>query len=446
MKTKNTIHYFCQRKIKFLIFFFFLAFYYSAIAQTDTTWGVSTPEEQGMSSAKLLEMKQHISTHHPTLKGTLIIKNKHIIYEEYRSSEYADQLHWNHSCTKSLSSALIGIAIDKGFIKDADERIIDLLPEYADILSQGGKDAIKLKHLLTMSSGIQWDELTYPYSDPRHSAYPMRYANAGFEYLLGLPLVHTPGEFFTYNTHTSNLFAVIIQNTAKMPIDSFAVKYLFAPLNIKRFNWARNYFNNNFPASGGSSGGISLLTRDMAKLGYLYLHKGMWNNVQIISKQWIEESVKPLINVGYNSDYGYQWWSTNVRGYHSFYALGIGGQYIDVVPELDLVVVLISDSNNYIINHILNDFIIQSVTNISIGSSLKELSIYPNPTNGQFSIKSGKNLSQVEIYNLQGTKVFSKTFQNTARAIIDLTDNAEGIYMVKVVADGVSYKEKIVKE
>jgi CubicO group peptidase (beta-lactamase class C family) len=364
MKTKHQIQKVYKRKIRFSIFFFLFALCSHISAQVDTTWGLSTPEEQGMSSAILLKMKQHVKAHLPNLKGVLVIKNKHIVYEEYRNSSYTNQLHMNYSCTKSFSSALIGIAIDKGFIKDTHERLIDLLPEYADLLSQGGKDTIKLKHLLTMTSGFQWDEFSYPYGDSRNSHTPMQNSNDWFTYLLGLPLANTPGEVFTYNTGTSNLFAKIIQNTAHMPIDSFAIKYLFTPLNIKSFSWYKIAQNNNIPASGGSGGGLSLSTRDMAKLGYLYLHKGMWNSEQIVSEQWVEESVKPHVNMWFNSDYGYQWWISNVGGYRSFQAVGWGGQYIDVIPELDLVVVLISDDNadHSINNHILADFIVPSTT------------------------------------------------------------------------------------
>jgi CubicO group peptidase (beta-lactamase class C family) len=360
---KSTINYFSKRIIIGL--FLFAVICVNTNAQSDTTWRISTPEEQGMSSAILQKMKQHVISYIPSIKGVMIIRNKHIVYEEYRNTSYTNQLNKIYSCTKSFSSALIGIAINKGFIKDTNERLVNLLPEYSNILSQNGKDSIRLKHLLTMTSGFQWDESTYSYNDSRNTHSNMVNSADWFKYVLERPLISIPGETFTYNTGTSNLFAKILQNATHIPYDSFAIKYLFEPLHITNYNWYRIAQDNNIPSSGGSLGGLYLSTHDMAKMGYLYLHNGMWDTIQVVPKEWVEKSITPQSDLWPGGGYGFQWWMMEVGGYNSFQAIGYGGQFIIVIPELDIIAVIISDDNTEHTqnSYIVADFVVPSATN-----------------------------------------------------------------------------------
>jgi CubicO group peptidase (beta-lactamase class C family) len=270
------------------------------------------------------------------IHSLVIVRNGRLVVDEYFNGYDSDDLHPCFSVTKSVSSALIGIALKNGYIDSVDVYMRDYFRDHQEMYWSDGKDKITVKNMLTMRSGLEWEELATPYSDPRNSHNRMTRTSDR----IGFVLQHA----FEYNTGTSNMFAVIIREATMMPIDSFAQDYLFQPLGITDVYWNRDPRGN--PLAGGSRGGVMLSPRDMAKFGFIYLNHGEWNDIQVVPPEWIEESISLHVNFGGGRGYGYQWWITvfNIddRNIDAIYALGYGGQYIFVIEDLSMVVVFTS--------------------------------------------------------------------------------------------------------
>jgi CubicO group peptidase (beta-lactamase class C family) len=265
----------------------------------------------------------------------LVFKDNKMISENYFETFPAAEVHYQYSVTKSFASALIGIAIDKGFIKNTDEKIIDFFPEYTNIQNlDQRKRNIKISDLLSMKAGFQWDEWTYSYNDLRNDAVKLIRSDDMVKYMLDLPMVNAPGERFVYNSGASMLLSGIIQKVSGISTEEFARIHLFEPLGIESWEWESGKDNHT-----NTGWGLHLLPKDMIKFGRLYLDHGKWNSDQIISKKWISESTS---NKGNN--YGYQWWLNGAN--ESYSARGWGGQFIFVSPEHDMVVVTTAENFN----------------------------------------------------------------------------------------------------
>jgi len=287
----------------------------------------------------------------------IIVKDSKIVLEEYFSGEEIagglslvhkdfnrDTLHHQASASKSITSILLGIAIDQGKVKDTQEKLFSLLPEYSD-LSDATKDKMTLQHLLTMSTGIPWDE-SYPYNDPRNDLCQMFFHSDPVRYVLEKPVVASPGEVFIYNSGTTNILGEIVRRSTGLTLKDYANQYLFTPLGITSYEWATFL---NVPQMAVASSSLYLRPRDMAKIGQLYLQKGVWNGNRVVSERWVLESTKQSITVppsgivipGFNTTYGYQWWrGTFSNGeIDTYYAGGFGGQFIFVLPDMEMVVV-----------------------------------------------------------------------------------------------------------
>jgi CubicO group peptidase (beta-lactamase class C family) len=287
------------------------------------------------------------------IHGILLVRNGKLVLEEYFPGEgfYEgtinynwDVLHWQASCTKSFTSALVGIAYDRGHITSLETRIQDFFPEFANISWINGKQNITLKHLLTMTAGLDWDEWAYSYFDPRNIHYQMSQSWYPLLFIITVPMAYQPGEMWVYNSGLSILLGGIIKNTTSLYADEFAELYLFEPLGITEYEW--QILNYHTIQTGG---GLILKPRDMAKFGQLYLNNGVWKGKRIISEYWVGESVKKHVarSTGW---YGFQWWLEqhpwNGELVDSFYARGLGGEYIFIFTELDLVVA-ITAGNQY---------------------------------------------------------------------------------------------------
>jgi CubicO group peptidase (beta-lactamase class C family) len=245
-------------------------------------------------------------------------------------------LHSMQSVSKTVSSIILGIAITRGDFKAG---LDTPLLKYFDVAKVKNVDErkrrITLHHVLTMSTGLDWNE-DVSYDDPRNDSSLMEATDDWVQYVIDKPMAQEPGKVFNYSSGASALLAYIFQKETGQDIERYGDKYLFTPLGMDHF-WK--------PTPLGlpdTEGGVFLNTKDFAKLGYLYLHDGMWDGKQIVSKEWVKQSLAPSIDTGEGHKYGYQWWllpRTDRPGY-VWMALGLGGQILMVFPEEDLVAVV----------------------------------------------------------------------------------------------------------
>ncbi len=304
----------------------------------DDGWQVSSISEQDMDTEIITEMTNNIlSGQYRGIHSMLIVKNGVLVHEVYFEEYERKSLQIIYSITKSITSALIGIAIDQGLISGVEDPILDFFPQYD--ISDTQKQQIKLKHLLTLTSGFDWDEKTYPYSDPRNSEYGMVRSNDWMKYVLEEPLADEPGTKYQYNTGSVHLLSGVIKNVSSLYANEFAEEYLFQPLDISEYEW--NTDPQGYQCTGGTNGGLRLKARDVAKFGYLFLNSGRWHGTQVVPEAWIKESTREHVQVSDTKRCGYLWWLDELINIDHFYAAGYGGQSIHIVPELDLMIVLL---------------------------------------------------------------------------------------------------------
>ena len=327
-----------------LIFSFFAFFTENAVCEQPkkreywptSGWKTSTPEQQGMDSAKLLVADEFIQNRLPDAFSLLVVKNGYLVFEKYYSWGSPEKYAVVHSVTKSVTSALIGIALDKGYLESVDQKLFEFFPEYTtDDLDPRIKE-IRLKHILTMSAGFRWND--------RGPVMRDWYTSADWaKFTIQLPLVNNPGDKFNYNSSISHLLSIILSRSTKTSTLDFAKQNLFEPLGIQSGFWRQGPQGYHI---GGF--GLGFSARDLAKFGFLYLNNGYWNGQSIVPEQWVkkstEQQIKAVRHPLYGAfGYGYHWWVKQVDGCSSFRAWGRRGQYIVVVPELDLVVAVTSN-------------------------------------------------------------------------------------------------------
>jgi CubicO group peptidase (beta-lactamase class C family) len=222
-------------------------------------------------------------------------------------------------------------------IANIDQTVFSFLPQYGSLRTPA-KERISLRHLLTMSSGIAWNE-NIPYTDAQNSERRMIDAPDPYRYVLEQPLIEEPGKVWNYSGGSTALLAAVLQRTSGKWIVKFARDELFTPLGITDLEWVQ------MPASGefAAASGLRLRPRDMAKLGQLVISHGIWKGKPIVSAEWLKEATMRRFPVETNYYYGYQWWISssvvNGKKINWFEAFGLGGQRIIIVPSLELVVV-----------------------------------------------------------------------------------------------------------
>lgn len=287
-------------------------------------WRTSTPEEQGMDSQVLADMVGSISD---SIDSVTIIRNGYLVNETYFYPYQKGFKHAMNSCTKSVLSALVGIAIEEGAINSIDDKVLDYFPDANIANNDARKQDMTVRDLLTMTTGLDWQV------DGNVSTSEMTASPDWTKYALDLPMKDDPGTSFNYCNGAANIMSAILQNATGKTAAEYAAEKL-APLGMKDLFWSAD-------PEGVSTGysGIYMEPHDMAKFGYLYLNKGVWNGQQIIPQSWVEESTKQQVSGGWTPifpGYGYMWWMSRFGGYA---ALGFGGNYIFVVPKKNLVVV-----------------------------------------------------------------------------------------------------------
>jgi CubicO group peptidase (beta-lactamase class C family) len=328
-------------------------------------WSTASAESLGVDPNRLAALTEAIRAW-PELgvHAIVIERGGRLIYETYadgfderwgeplgRVSMSSESVHDLRSVTKSVVSALVGIALDEGAIKSLDQPVVPWFPEYPE-LDTAERRRVTLRHLLAMTSGLEWNE-EVPYTDPRNDETRMTTDSRPLHYALSRPFAFEPGSEFTYNGGLTQVVAAVLERATKTSIRDYARTKLFEPMGIANAEWMGNLAGMPSAASG-----LRLRARDAAKFGSLYLHGGRWNQTQVVPAGWATESTRrhfrfrPRTGADAGGQFGYAffWWyscyPTEAGLVEARTAIGNGQQRIFVMPGLDMVVTILAGRYN----------------------------------------------------------------------------------------------------
>ena len=330
-----------------------IVYSYSIPADIGDGWQVADIASEGFDTSEIFDMMDRVvNENYEGIDSVAIVRNNKLLLYWFANRELDEfdewigntdrERHILHSTSKSFTSALVGIAIDQGFIASTQVKFYDLFSYGSYANWDARKAEMTLEDALTMRLGLQWDEWSLPYTDPDNDLVALNTKRLDWaKALLDLPMIYDPGTEFTYNTAATNAIGQAVQNATGMPLDEFANVNLFYPMQITDAEWSRT--PTNLPVGGS---GLFLRTRDLVKFGNLYLNNGSWQGQQLISVDWIADTVVRRVDISswatYSEAYGFQWWldDLNYKGQplETWVTSGYGGQYLFVVPSLDLVV------------------------------------------------------------------------------------------------------------
>jgi metal-dependent hydrolase (beta-lactamase superfamily II)/CubicO group peptidase (beta-lactamase class C family) len=295
-------------------------------------WRTSTPEEQGMRSDVLAEALVAIQENNYAIDGVVVVRNGYLVLDAYVHPFARQQKHAIRSCTKSVISALVGIALEQGHIESIDQPVLEFFPKRMAENVDPHKEAMTLEHLLLMASGLEClDSYLYAWQGLQE----MMDTDDWVQFMLDLPMAEPPGTRFEYCNGASFLLSAILQETTGNNASKFAEEHLFGPLGIVDIEWPSNPQGISI-----GYGRLQMRPHDMAKFGYLFLNEGVWDGEQVLPTKWVEESTRNHIDATLEDGYGYHWW---VNSPDVYLALGYGGQFIFIVPEKHLVAVFVSE-------------------------------------------------------------------------------------------------------
>lgn len=306
-------------------------------------WEISTLEKEGFNVQKFTEIEKIIKIdRHKDLQSISVFKNNKIVYDKHLNGSTASTITDIRSATKSITSILIGIAIDKGLIKSVDEKIMPYFSDYYPIVNlDENKQNIKIRHLLTMTAGFDSEDEVRSSIGNEDNLDAL--SSDWVRYSIDVPMLNVPGTKWVYSSMNTFLLGYILEKSTGESLDEFAKNNLFTPLGISNIQW-RKTPNNRTVAQGN----FKISSRDMGKLGQLVLDKGVYKGKQIVSKNWISQSTEGIFPVHWNNydSYGFQWYnhSLKIKGESIPYVLasGNGGNKIYIIPKYDLVVTIIS--------------------------------------------------------------------------------------------------------
>ncbi|HMI97192.1 MAG TPA: serine hydrolase [Micropepsaceae bacterium] len=344
----------------------------------DDGWKLATPESVGFDPRSLCQWTEHrIATPRENIHAVVVARHGAIVFERYFTGDDErlgrplgqvaydrTMAHDMRSISKSVTSLLVGIALDQKKIASLDQPVFDFFPEYGDLRTPE-KERIKLRDLLTMSAGFAWDETLTPYTDPNNSEIRMNRAVDPYRYIFSQSIVAVPGAKYNYSGGSAALLGAIIRKTTGQTIDDFARAVLFGPLGITDFEWVK--LPNGDPVADA---GLRLKPRDLAKIGQLVLAHGIWNGRQVVPRTYVDESTAPQIQGAGTFFYGYQWWLgrslVGAREVDWAAGVGLGGQRVVVVPSLDLIVVMTaglytSPLQGSLTIDVLNDYVLSGI-------------------------------------------------------------------------------------
>jgi len=302
-------------------------------------WAVSSPQEQGLDPLLVAEL-YHNAAELETLYSLLVVKNDHLIAEDYFNGGAVRQKTLVQSASKSYISALVGIALEEGCLSSLDQKMVDFFPELVDQITDPQKKEITIREMLQMRTGYPDEETNQAYMDALYwGEYP--------ELIVEFPLVSEPGTRFNYSNLTYSWLAIMLYRACDTDLKSYAQEHLFQPMNTEVGDWLQDRDGHYI-----GSGGIHVTARDAARFGWLYLNDGDYEGTRIVPADWVFDSLKTYTENARNYGsslsfrdlgYGYGWWTARVGNQHFSFAWGHGGQLIVLLDELDMVIVTTAD-------------------------------------------------------------------------------------------------------
>jgi CubicO group peptidase (beta-lactamase class C family) len=329
-------------------------------------WPTTTPATVGLDEAALDSLDRELASgQHGYIDSMLVIRHGRVAFERRYTHDYHalfvgkgapwiynyydpdwhpfykdTALHTLQSVSKSVTSALIGIAIGRGEIADVNVAVMPYFTTF-HAAPDPRRDRMRLWDVLTMTTGIRWDEFTADYTDIKNNCAQMEASEDWVQYVLDQPMAAEPGVTFVYNSGATELLSYVLRKATGKDVADYARERLFGPLGIRSFAW-----KHTPRGLADTEGGLYLEPRDLAKFGYLYLHEGRWDGRQIVPAEWVRQSTRWLVDTGWRvPGYGFKWWvlsrpgDTGAGTHEAYAAIGYGGQYLIVVPQLDLLAV-----------------------------------------------------------------------------------------------------------
>ena len=328
-----------------------------------TAWEVTSASSQGMNYDSLAAFSAELESGDlGYIDGMLVIRNGTIIFEKEYTNDYDSlfkttntepgkynyydpnwhpyynntRLHTMQSVSKSFTAAAVGIAVKNGQIPGLNAKIMDYFDGYESSAPDPRRNAMTIRDVLTMTTGIQWDESSMPYTDSTSNCVQMEKSSDWIQYVIDQPMAFRPGEKYEYNSGATMLLSYLINKTTGLDLTDYVKTNLFDVLGITDYYW-----KHTPKGLTDAEGGLYLTPRDLAKFGYLYLHNGKWENKQVLPGNWVEITHEKRVDTTSPwFKYGFHWWLMPYGDNHTaLLASGLGGQRMIVLPELDIVAV-----------------------------------------------------------------------------------------------------------
>ncbi|MGE0813782.1 MAG: serine hydrolase domain-containing protein [Vicinamibacterales bacterium] len=330
-------------------------------------WAQSTPDAEGLDGRALEALDREFAAGaHGQVTGMLVVRHGKVVFERSYAQDfdalfagrdpargpynYYDpdwhpyyqhgRVHTMQSVSKSVTSTLVGIAIGRGELPAVSTPVMPLFKAFRQPPSDPRRDRMTLEDVLTMRTGIQWDESTVAYTDPANSCAGMERSEDWIQFVLDQPMAADPGTTFVYNSGATELLSYLLKQGTGRQAHEYAAEHLFGPLGI-----TDTYWKTTPTGLADTEGGLYLTAPDLAKIGYLFLHRGMWEDTRLVPEEWVARATTPIVDTRpgqpRSRKYGYQWWVLpSADGATTAYAaLGYGGQRLIVVPDQDLIAV-----------------------------------------------------------------------------------------------------------
>jgi CubicO group peptidase (beta-lactamase class C family) len=292
-------------------------------------WRESTPEAQGLDSKVLAALVDNITQKHLNVHSVTVIRHGYVVLDAYFYPYRPTAPHDVASVTKSITAAIVGLAVGQGIVK-TDQRLLSFFPNERPADADAQKQKITIADMLAMRSGLDCGFLP-----GEQELEQMRRTNEWVKFALAMPMKYAPGEKFGYCSPGYHLLSSVVTAVTHEPLVDFGKKHLFGPLGIQEVIWP--------PDGQGRThgwGDSHFYPRDFGKIGYLYLHDGKWDGKQIVPSEWIHQSITKQSDPGNEKGYGYGWWLAKTEGMEEFGGNGRGGQAVAVWPEKDMIVII----------------------------------------------------------------------------------------------------------